>query len=78
MKFVNRIEEINRFKRVLSGDKSTFTVIYGRRRLGKSTLISRVLSNDDVYYLADQTDATLQREMLAKMISVIILIIRFQ
>ena len=72
MKFVNRIEEINRFKRVLSGDKSTFTVIYGRRRLGKSTLISRVLSNDDVYYLADQTDATLQREMLAKMISVII------
>ncbi|MFA7182881.1 MAG: ATP-binding protein, partial [Bacteroidales bacterium] len=61
MKFVNRIEEAKRLKQVLNAEKSTFTVLYGRRRLGKSTLITRVLNQNDVYYLADQTDATLQR-----------------
>lgn len=72
MKFVNRIEEAKRLKQVLNVGKSTFTVLYGRRRLGKSTLINRLLSERDVYYLADQTDATLQREVLSKMIAVII------
>ena len=72
MKFVDRIEEAKRLQQVLNGDKSTFTVLYGRRRLGKSTLITRVLTDSDVYYLADQTDAVLQREVLAKMVAVII------
>jgi AAA+ ATPase superfamily predicted ATPase len=72
MKFVDRIEESQRLKKVLNADKSTFTVIYGRRRLGKSTLMTKMLGNKDVYYLADQTDAGLQREVLAKMISTII------
>lgn len=69
MKFVNRIEEQKRLKEVLSSDKSTFTVIYGRRRLGKSTLVTKVLESRDVYYLADQTEARLQRENLSKMIA---------
>ena len=72
MEFVDRIEEAKRLKRVLSADKSTFTVVYGRRRLGKSTLITRMLGENDVYYLADQTDAVLQREVLAKMITSVI------
>jgi uncharacterized protein len=72
MKFVDRIEESKRLNQVLSAEKSTFTVVYGRRRLGKSTLITRMLKSDDVYYLADQTEAKLQREVLAKMIETII------
>ena len=72
MKFVDRIEESRRLKQVLIAEKSTFTVIYGRRRLGKSTLITRTLGKNDVYYLADQTDAKFQREVLAKMISTVI------
>jgi len=72
MKFVDRIEETKRLRQVLSVDKSTFTVIYGRRRLGKSTLITRALSENDVYYSADQTEAGLQREVLAKMIASVI------
>jgi len=72
MKFVDRIEESKRLKQVLTANKSTFTVIYGRRRLGKSTLITRTLGANDVYYLADQTDATLQRKLLAKMVASII------
>ena len=72
MKFVDRIEESKRLKQVLNAEKSTFTVVYGRRRLGKSTLITRTLGKNDVYYLADQTDAKFQREVLAKMIATII------
>jgi len=59
MNFVVRKEESKRLRQVLSVDKSTFTVVYGRRRLGKSTLITRLLNENDVYYLADQTDAIL-------------------
>lgn len=69
MKFVDRIEEIKRLNQALNAKKTTFTVIYGRRRLGKSTLITRVLKKNDVYYSADRTDAGLQREVLAKMIA---------
>ncbi len=69
MKFVDRIEESKRLEQVLNAAKPTFTVVYGRRRLGKSTLITRTLGKSDVYYLADQTDANLQREVLAKMIA---------
>jgi len=72
MKFVNRTEESKRLRQVLSADKSTFTVIYGRRRLGKSTLIIRTLGENDVYYIADQTEVRLQIEVLAKIISSII------
>jgi AAA+ ATPase superfamily predicted ATPase len=69
MKFVDRIEESKRIEQVLNAEKSTFTVVYGRRRLGKSTLLTRMLGKKDVYYLADETDAKLQRELLAKMIT---------
>ena len=72
MKFVDRIEEDKRLKQALNAEKSTFTVIYGRRRLGKSTLITRTLGKNDVYYLADQTDAKFQREVLAKMMATVI------
>jgi len=69
MKFVDRIDEIERLTKVLSSDNTSFVVVYGRRRLGKSTLIKRVLTSKDVYYIADQTEAIHQREVLAKMIS---------
>jgi uncharacterized protein len=72
MKFVNRIEEIARLQKVLGAEKSAFVVVYGRRRLGKSTLIKKMLSVKDVYYLADESDATHQRILLATMIAQII------
>ena len=72
MKFVDRIEESERLTKALSGDKPSFGVIYGRRRLGKSTLLKRVLGEKDIYYMADQTEAKHQREVLAMMISSVI------
>ena len=38
MKFVDRIDEAARLKDALAREKSSLVVMYGRRRLGKSTL----------------------------------------
>ena len=72
MEFVNRIIEQKHLQEVLNAEKSTFTVVYGRRRLGKSTLLSKILDKKDVYFLADQTEAKLQRELLATVITSVI------
>ena len=68
MKFVDRIDEAVRLKDALTREKSSLVVMYGRRRLGKSTLIKRVLSDRDVYFLADRSEGQHQRALLAKVI----------
>ncbi len=69
MKFVDRIDEAARLKDALARGKSSLVVMYGRRRLGKSTLIKRVLSENDVYFLADRSEGQYQRVLLAKVIA---------
>ncbi|MCM1331193.1 MAG: ATP-binding protein [Bacteroides sp.] len=69
MKFVDRIDEAARLKDALSRERSSLVVMYGRRRLGKSTLIKRVLSDNDIYFLADRSEAQHQRALLAKVIA---------
>ncbi|MDO4161026.1 MAG: ATP-binding protein [Prevotellaceae bacterium] len=69
MNFVDRIDETTRLKNALTREKSSLVVIYGRRRLGKSTLIKRVLSDNDVYFLADRSEGQHQRTLLAKVIA---------
>jgi AAA+ ATPase superfamily predicted ATPase len=69
MEFVDRKEEMERLQRVLAADKTSVVVVYGRRRLGKSTLIKRALTDGDVYYLADRSESSHQRILLAKVIA---------
>ena len=69
MKFVDRIDEATRLKDALAREKSSLVVMYGRRRLGKSTLIKRVFSENDVYFLADRSEGQHQRALLAKVIA---------
>ena len=69
MEFVDRIAETARLKAALAGERSALVVMYGRRRLGKSTLIKRVLSEGDVYFLADRSEGQHQRLLLAKVIA---------
>lgn len=69
MKFVDRIEETKRLKEALLREKAGLVVVYGRRRLGKSTLIKRVLTDNDVYFLADRSEEQYQRTLLAKMVA---------
>ena len=66
MKFVDRIDEAARLKDALAREKSSLVVMYGRRRLGKSTLIKRVLSENDVYFLADRSEGQHQRVLTAR------------
>lgn len=65
MEFLDRKEELAELKRVLNPDTSPrFVVVFGRRRLGKSTLIKKVLGKDDIYYMAGDFVDAVQREML--------------
>lgn len=50
MQFIDRVKEQRRLKEALSSDAPAFIVLFGRRRLGKSTLIRNVLNEKDVYY----------------------------
>lgn len=72
MKFLDRSEEISKLRKALSAEKTAFVVIYGRRRVGKSTLVKKVLTVDDVYFLADESEAEHQRSLLAVMVAQII------
>ena len=66
MIFVDRTDEMARFRAALTQEKPSLVALYGRRRLGKSTLIKKVLSEQDVYFLADRSEAQHQRILLAK------------
>lgn len=66
MEFVDRKDEQQRLQEALEMDAPSLVVVYGRRRLGKSTLIKRVITDADVYFLADRSEAEHQRELLAK------------
>ncbi len=69
MEFVDRKEEQHRLARAFASNKAQFIVIYGRRRLGKSTLIKRILSENDLYFMADNSEQSRQRELLAQLLA---------
>jgi len=67
--FLNRQDEDRRLRAALRAEPPVLAVIYGRRRCGKSTLLRRVAGPRDVYFLANQSDAALQRAALAAQIA---------
>ena len=69
MNFVNRIEEQARIRKIISGEKCGFIVVYGRRRCGKSTLLKQILTDADIYFMADQTESTQQISLFAQSIA---------
>lgn len=70
MEFLDRKIEIAELNRVLYGSATAkFIVMFGRRRLGKSTLIKRILTPADIYYMAADIVDTVQLGMLQNVIS---------
>lgn len=69
MKFVNRIDEITRLEKAIARENPSLVVVYGRRRLGKSTLIKRALGYRDVYFLADKSEGQYQRTLVSKVVA---------
>ncbi len=65
MDFVDRKNEHARLKKALESSDSRFIVTYGRRRLGKSTLLKRMLHDNDVYFEATKNEAVVQISMFA-------------
>lgn len=53
--FVNRDEELSFIQEYLSSEKTGFLPIYGRRRIGKTTLIKEALTKNSLYFLAKKT-----------------------
>lgn len=70
MKFVDRTNEMKRLEKSLNSGESELIVVFGRRRIGKSTLIRKVLSDmTDIYFQADETQTANQLLLLSKSIS---------
>jgi hypothetical protein len=64
--FLDRARELSRLRRALSRPDGSLIVVYGRRRCGKSRLLQEALGgNEHAYYLADLSDAGIQRHNLA-------------
>ena len=67
MEFVDRKKEFARLQTALQREKPQFIAVYGRRRIGKSTLIKKVMdfSRGDIYFLADKTSEPSQRQLFS-------------
>jgi hypothetical protein len=65
--FLDRTDESRRLKAFFDGREGGLAVVHGRRRLGKSRLLSESLPvGRAVYYVADDREAILQRAALAE------------
>jgi AAA+ ATPase superfamily predicted ATPase len=64
--FFNRTHEIEKLTSHLNASAPAFMVLYGRRRCGKSTLLQKIARPDDIYFLADQQETSLQIKALAR------------
>ena len=69
MEFVDRQREQQRLHALLGGDDPAFVMIRGRRRIGKSALVGKVLKEDDIYFEADRTAMSQQMGQLSQVIS---------
>lgn len=69
MKFVDREKEIGRFSQLFKAERPAFVIIRGRRRIGKSTLIGKVLKETDIYFEADRTNPANQMAGLSRVVA---------
>lgn len=78
MVFVDRVNEMAMLQEALKRKDCQFIVIWGRRRIGKSTLIRKVLDfkRGDIYFLADTTSETSQRQLFSEVRGTIPLLYR--
>ena len=70
MQFIDRLTEKRRLNEALSSESPAFIVLFGRRRLGKSTLIRHVLREKDVYYEASLSERATQICLLSKVVAI--------
>lgn len=69
MEFVDRQKEQRRLKELLHSDSPQFIIVRGRRRIGKSALIGKVLDDKDIYYEGDRTAQPNQMRVFSQVVS---------
>lgn len=67
--FIDREDSLKRPRNALLRTMPQLLVIYGRRRIGKSTLIKEITQDKDIYFLSDQANEANQRVLFAKAIT---------
>ncbi len=67
-KLIDRNAELERINMALDRDDAQFVVIYGRRRIGKSTLIKHIVNarQKAIYFLSDTSVESVQRAAFSK------------
>ncbi|MFA6032105.1 MAG: ATP-binding protein [Myxococcota bacterium] len=71
--FLDRERETERLTRCFNAAEGTLSCLYGRRRCGKSRLISEAIKNRSaVFYVGDERNAALQRLSLSKSVASLI------
>ncbi|MBM3435112.1 MAG: ATP-binding protein [Bacteroidetes bacterium] len=70
MKFTNRTRELAFLEQEYTADRSSFVVVYGRRRLGKTALIKEFIKDKPaVYFLADRSSESISISLLRDVIT---------
>lgn len=70
MLFLNRTDELTRLDRLARSTEGGLVVISGRRRVGKTRLLLEwTRRHDGLYFVADQSSASLQRRYFAQAMS---------
>jgi AAA+ ATPase superfamily predicted ATPase len=66
MNFLDRKQELERINYLRSRKESMLLVLYGRRRIGKTSLLRQIKKEDDIHFIADQSETPLQIEAFAR------------
>lgn len=71
VKFINRHSEIRTLKAEYEREGSSFVVVYGRRRQGKTTLLSKFAKDypNTIYYFADRESEAQQIEQFKNLVA---------
>lgn len=67
--FLDRIKERITLWKTLDLNREVLVMIYGRRRMGKSELIKKVLTSSDIYHLSEEAQLQQQIDSFAKTVS---------
>ena len=68
--FIDRIDELATLENEYNRDNAAFVVIYGRRRVGKTTLINHFCENKNaIYFLATEENEAENRNAFKNLVS---------
>lgn len=71
MKFINRTNELSFIQKEFSAEKSSFVIIYGKRRIGKTELIKESAKNKKfLYFLGRQINNKDNLDQISRVCSV--------